>query len=98
MYKGVRKRVRILGGNVEDFPIDIRLYQGLALILFLFTIVMDELTTRIQAEVPWCMRFANNTILIDETEKGNNDKLERLGDTLEAKCFKLSRSKTKYLK
>ena len=43
------------------------------------------------------MLFADDIILIDESSEGVNTKLERWRDTLEAKGFKLSRSKTEYL-
>ncbi|KAF3627300.1 putative disease resistance RPP13-like protein 1-like [Capsicum annuum] len=46
------------------------------LALFLFALVMDILTRRIQGEVPWCMLFVNDVVLIDETRGGVNDKLE----------------------
>ena len=37
-----RLRIRMLGRDLEDFLIDIRLYQGLA--LSPFTIILDEFT------------------------------------------------------
>ncbi|XP_059309687.1 uncharacterized protein LOC132060785, partial [Lycium ferocissimum] len=58
---------------------------------------MDELTRQIQGEVPWCMLFADDIVLIDETRNGVNDKLEGWRQTLESKGFKLSRTKTEYL-
>ena len=97
MYEGVRTRVRTVVGDTDDFPIDIGLHQGSALSPFLFTIVMDELTKGIQDEIPWCMLFADDIVLIDESREGVNTKLERWRDTLEAKGFRLSRSKTEYL-
>ena len=51
MYSRVWARVRTLVGDMEDFPIDIELLQGLALSPFLFTIVIDELTRRIQDDI-----------------------------------------------
>ena len=57
----------------------------------------DELTREIQDEVPWCMLFADDIVLIDESWEGVNAKLECWRDTLEAKGFRLSRSKTEYL-
>jgi len=45
MYDGVRTRVRTLVGDTNDFPIDIMLHQGLALSRFLFTIIIDVLTS-----------------------------------------------------
>ncbi|KAF3640857.1 putative aspartic proteinase-like protein 2-like isoform X2 [Capsicum annuum] len=59
--------------------------------------VMDVLTRRIQGEVPWCMLFADDVVLIDETRGGVNDKLEVWRQTLESKGFRVSRSKTEYV-
>jgi len=65
MYEGVKTVVRSSVGDTEYFPIDIGLHQGSALNPFLFTIIMDELTREIQDEVPWCILFANDIVLID---------------------------------
>ncbi|KAF3620546.1 Phosphatidylinositol/phosphatidylcholine transfer protein SFH12 [Capsicum annuum] len=60
-------------------------------------LVMDVLTRSIQGEVPWCMLFEDDVVLIDETRRGVNDKLEVWRQTLESKRSRLSRSKTEYL-
>ena len=60
--------------------------------------VMDEHTKGNVDEVPWCMLFVDNVILINETSKWINNKLEWYRNSLEAKGFRLSRSKTEYLK
>ncbi len=73
------------------------MHQGSALSPFLFAIVMDELTKTIQDEVPRCMMFADDIVLVDETRQGVESKLELWRQTLEAKGFRLSRSKTEYL-
>jgi len=44
------------------------------------------------------MLFANDIILIDETRHGIDSKLELWRHTLESRGFKLSRSKTEYLR
>ena len=46
---------------------------------FLFAMVMDKLTRAIQDEIPWCMLFADNIVLVDETRAGINAKLEYRG-------------------
>jgi len=46
---------------------------------FLFAIVMDELTRAIPDEIPWCMLFADDIVLVDETRAGVNAKLELWG-------------------
>ncbi|XP_059303594.1 uncharacterized protein LOC132055665 [Lycium ferocissimum] len=58
---------------------------------------MDALTSHIQGEVPWCMLFADDIVLIDESRSGVNARLEVWRQTLESKGFKLSRTKTEYL-
>ena len=67
MYKGTKTSVKTSIGDTKSFPIDIGLHQGSVLSLFLFTIVLDELIREIQDKVPWCMLFADDIVLTDET-------------------------------
>ncbi|PHT52732.1 Brefeldin A-inhibited guanine nucleotide-exchange protein 5 [Capsicum baccatum] len=97
MYEGAKTQVRTAGGDSEHFSVLTGLHQGSTLSPFLFALVMDVLTRRIQGEVPWCMLFADDIVLIDETRGGVNDKLEVWRQTLESKGFRLNRSKTEYL-
>jgi len=97
MYEEGRTRVRMPGGPADDFYVGMGLHQGSALSPFPFTIVMVELTKGIQDELPWCMLFADDIVLIDENRKGVNSKLERWRYTLESRGFGVSRSKTEYL-
>ena len=80
------------------FTIDIGLHQGSTLSPFLFAIIMVELTRDIQDRVPWCMLFADDIVFIDETKGGLKEKLERWRHSVESRWFKLSRSKTEYLR
>ena len=100
MYDGVAANVRTCGGITSDFSITIRLHQGSALNLFLFAIVMDELTRAIQDEIPWCMLFvvfADDIVLVYDTRAGVNTKLELWRQTLESRDFRLSRTKITYM-
>ncbi|VFQ61095.1 unnamed protein product [Cuscuta campestris] len=38
--------------------------------------MMDILTLGVQGEVPWCMLFADDIVLIDDTRDGLNNKTE----------------------
>ena len=58
---------------------------------------MDELTRAIRDEIPWCMLFADDIILVDERRAGVNAKLELWRQTLESRGFRLSRTKTEYM-
>ncbi|KAM3238309.1 hypothetical protein P3L10_013340 [Capsicum annuum] len=97
MYNGGKTRVRTAGGDSEHFSVKAGLHQGSTFSPFLFALVIDVLTRSIQGEVPWCMLFADDVVLIDETRAGVNEKLEVWRQTLESKGFKLSRSKTEYM-
>ena len=95
MYDRVVTNVRTCEGITSDFSITIGLHQGSALSPFLFVIVMDELTRAIQDELQWCMLFADDIVLVDETRAGAT--LELWRQTLESRGFRLSRAKTEYI-
>jgi hypothetical protein len=58
---------------------------------------MDEVTRDIQGDIPWCMFFADDVVLVDDSRAGVNRKLELWRHTLELKGFRLSRTKTEYM-
>ncbi|KAM3286481.1 hypothetical protein P3S67_025280 [Capsicum chacoense] len=70
MYDGGKSRVRTAGEDSGYFLAETGLYQGSTLSLFLFALVMDVLARSIQGEVLWCMLFADDVVLIDETKEG----------------------------
>ena len=98
MYDNVVTSVRTSDGHTDDFPIKIGLHQGSALSPYLFDLVMDEVTRDIQGDIPWCMLFADDVVLIDDSLAGVNRKLELWMRTLESKGFRLSRTKTEYMR
>jgi hypothetical protein len=59
---------------------------------------MDEVTRDIQGGIRWCMLFADDMILVDESMTEVDQKLELWRQTLESKGSRLSRSKTEYMK
>jgi Reverse transcriptase (RNA-dependent DNA polymerase) len=66
--------------------------------LYIFTLVMDEITKDIQGDILWCMPFADDVVLIDESRIGVNQKLELWRRILESKRFRISRTKTEYMR
>jgi Reverse transcriptase (RNA-dependent DNA polymerase) len=98
MYTNVVTCVRACDGESDTFSIKIELYQVLALSPYIFTLVMDEITKDIQEDIHWCMLFADDVVLIDESRIGVNQKLELWRQTLESKGFRLSRTKTEYIR
>ena len=76
MYNNVVISVRTSDGDTDDFLIMIGLHQGLALSPYLFVLVMDDVTRDIQGDIPWCMLFADDVVLVDESRTEVNQKLE----------------------
>jgi Reverse transcriptase (RNA-dependent DNA polymerase) len=76
MYTNVVTCVRACDGESNTFPIKIGLHQGSALSPYIFTLVMDDITKDIKGNIPWCMIFADDVVLIDESRIGVNQKLE----------------------
>ena len=64
---------------------------------YLFALVMDEVTRDIQGDIPWCMLFTDDVVLVDESQARVNRKLELWRQTLESKGFRVSRTKTEYM-
>ena len=59
---------------------------------------MDEVTRNIQGDISWCMLFTDGVVLVDEKQARVNRKLELWRQTLESKCFRLSRTKIEYMR
>jgi hypothetical protein len=70
MYDNVVISVQTSNGNTNDFPINIGLHQGSALSPYLFALMIDEVTRDIQCDIPWCMLFTDDVILMDESRMG----------------------------
>jgi hypothetical protein len=60
--------------------------------------VIDEVTRDIQGDISGCMVFADVVVLVDESQEGVNRKLELWRQTLESKGFRISRTKTEYMR
>ena len=58
-------------------PVTKGLHQGSALSPYFFSLIIDELLVHIPKEVPWCMLFADDIVLGDESRDRANAKLQR---------------------
>jgi hypothetical protein len=76
MYDNVVTSIQTSDGDTNDFSINIGLHQGSALSSYLFALVMDEVTRDIQGGITWCMLFANDMVLVDESRTRIDQKLK----------------------
>ncbi|XP_070047297.1 secreted RxLR effector protein 78-like [Nicotiana tomentosiformis] len=79
MYDGAKIQERIMGDDSDHFLVVMGLHQGSDLSPLLYDLAMDVLTRHIQGEVPWCILFADDIVLIDEMGNGVDLRLE-VGD------------------
>jgi hypothetical protein len=60
----------VCDGESDIVSIKIRLHQESTLSLYIFILVMDEITKDIHEDIHWCMFFVDNVMLIDERRIG----------------------------
>ncbi|GKA74309.1 retrovirus-related pol polyprotein LINE-1 [Tanacetum coccineum] len=63
--------------------------QGSAIRPYLFALILDELSRGIQEDIPWCLIFADDIVLVLESVEGLNNKLENWREALEDNDLKL---------
>jgi hypothetical protein len=76
MYDNVVTSDQISDEDTNDFLINIELHQVSALSSYLFVLMMYEVTKDIQGGIPWCMLYADDVVLMDESMTGVDQKLE----------------------
>jgi hypothetical protein len=59
---------------------------------------MNEITKDIQGDISWCMLFADDVVLIDESRTRVDQKLDLWRQTLESKGFRFSKTKIEYMR
>lgn len=69
MYPGPITTVRSASGNTRNFTVNAVVQQGSALSPFIFLLVLDEMTGRIQGETLWSMTFSDDVALIDQNKE-----------------------------
>jgi Reverse transcriptase (RNA-dependent DNA polymerase) len=76
MYINVVTCVRACDGESDAFSIKIGLHQWSVLSPYIFTLVMDEIIKDIQGDIPWCILFADDVVLINESRIRVDQKLK----------------------
>lgn len=76
MYEVSNTRVKSLVAETEDFRVRVGMHQGSALSPNLFSLIIDEIIKSIQDEVSWCMLFVDDVVLVGESLKEVNYRLE----------------------
>ena len=74
---GAKTVVRTVYGDSNSFEVKIGMHQGSALSPLLFVIVMEALSREFRVALPWELLYADDLVVIAETE---DDLIKRLND------------------
>ncbi|MBJ3201398.1 hypothetical protein JGB54_23260, partial [Salmonella enterica subsp. enterica serovar Agona] len=69
MYANAQTVVRTTYGNSESFDVKVGLHQGSVLSPLLFVIVMDVITKEVREGLPWEVLYADDLVLVAESEE-----------------------------
>jgi len=77
MHTGAKTVVRTVYGNSNGFQVKVGMHQGLALSPLLFVMVMEALSREFRVALPWELLYADDLLVIAETEE---DLIKRLNE------------------
>ena len=95
MYEGAQTVVRTTEGDSKAFNVKVGLHQGSVLSLLLFVIVMEMISRELW--LPLELLYADDLILMAESEESLRDKIVKWKSGLEAKSLKMNTGKTKIM-
>jgi len=97
-YTGVTTAVRLNGMESTDFEVKVGVHQGSVLSPLLFIVVLEALSRTFRVGLPWELLYADDLVLIAETEEKLLDMLKRWKDGMESKGLRVNMGKTKVMK
>jgi len=97
MYKNCTTSVTTSEGATEEIDIEVGLHQGSALSPFLFIVILDVISEKMDEETLWAMLFADDLVICDREGGRAEERLERWHGHLEDAGLKVSQKKTEHL-
>ena len=89
MFEGAQTVVRTTEGDSNAFNVKVGLHQGSVLSPLLFVIVMEMISREVRAGLPLELLYADDLILMAESEESLCDKIVKWKSGLEAKGLKM---------
>jgi len=95
MYAGAKTVVRTVYGNSKGFEVKVGMHQALSPLLFV--IVMEAISREFGVALPWKMLYADDLVVIAETEEELIKRLNEWKDNVESKGMRVNMNKTKVM-
>ena len=96
-YCGAKTAVRVGSGLTEDFEVKVGVHQGAVLSPLLFIIVMQAVTKHVSTGLPWELLYADDLVIMAESEEELKEKLVAWKGAMEKKGLKVNIGKTKVM-
>jgi len=98
MYEGATTAVKRKVGESRGFKVKVGVHQGSVFSPLLFTIVLEALSRKFRDGLPYELLYADDLVLMAETEEQLMEKLSRWKENMEAKGLRVNVAKTKVMK
>jgi len=95
--RGAKTVVRTVYGNSNGFEVKNSMHQGTALSPLLFVIIMEALSREFRAALPWELLYADDLVVIVETEDDLIKRLNEWKDNVENRGMRVNMNKTKVM-
>jgi hypothetical protein len=97
MYTDARTTVRCKAGMTEFFEVKVGVHQGSRLSPLLFIIVLDVISEGIVRDMPWNILYADDLVIMADTEEELQQRLLEWQNCLESKGLKVNTGKTEVM-
>jgi len=97
MYTGAKTVVRPVYVNSNAFEVKVGMHQGSALSPLLFVMVMEALSREFRVALPWELLYADDLVVIAETEEDLIKRLNEWKDFMENRDMRVNMNKTKVM-
>ena len=97
MYKSTKSKVRVNNLFTDEFEVKVGVHQGSVLSPLLFIIVLEALSSEFKTGTPWELLYADDLVIVAETENDLRRKLAVWKEKLEKKGLRVNIGKTKVM-
>jgi len=97
MYTGAKTVVRTAYRNSNSFEVKVVMHQGSAISRLLFVIIMEALSREFRVASPWELLYANDLVVIAETEDDVIKMLNEWKDFVENRGIRVNMNKIKVM-
>ena len=97
MFQGAKTVVRTAAGDTGPFEVNVGVHQGSVLSPLLFIIVMDSVARKAGSSLPWEILYADDLVLLAESEEQLKQKIKNWKDNFSAKGMTVNAMKSKVM-